>query len=1223
VTGVGITQTATAITVGGNAIISGGAGVITLNDAGNDFQGTVALSNSGANNVAVTDTNAIVLGTVAVGTGSLTVNAGGSITQSGVTTITQTAAAGVASFTTGGAVIALTNANDFTGAVALANTGANNVAVTDTNAIIMGTTSVGTGSLTVNAGGAITQSGVTTITQAAAAGTASFATGGAAITLTNANDFTGAVGLTNTGANNVAVTDTNAIILGTITVGTGTLIVNAGGAITQNGATTITQTAAAGAASFTTGNANIALTNGNDFTGAVNLTNTGANVVGLTDVNALTLGSITMGGGTVLTANATQIGATTLSVPLNCIAHLYASAAAGVTIATANIAGANSAGDVAANPSNTGAATNARLDVGDSNFQITTLNSTGILQLTGRQTGAHSITGGGSASGIIEYYGTGGTVGTVFNDIMGAPNYYHLRIAGSGLTDTFTLSGNVQTSGDVIIDGGVLVAGADQITVGGYWLNSSGSASFDSGSGTVAFAPNPAYLPTRAIHVTGNNNWWIFYCHADGATILFENGMTQRIVALSPAIHGVFNIQASSFANRIYLSRLSPGSLPPALPDAAGNPATPAPAPTDDSRFWFFDLSPGATLLMDWVDIFYSNARSNPVNIPPGVTWVTPQAGHIRAGYVLPFPYFDFKWLFKLYALFSYTEDTNFNGKIDRIRVTTETGINGDFSNFDIDVEGYTIDRAKGTNGFARAGSGNRTLYIYLVEKPYNDTGATPRWRVLRNFSLKDVSTNSKLFGTLETSLTDFMTPGDTAWPAIGYTLALPSLGQQFIHLSEPVTAGGLAPSGPNLGLAGAPTFTSGSAPGIQEANGPGGAYSSAQLAQLAPPTIGISPTLADMGHAPLWVTPDYDSLVPASDNPIYPPNTGYAGDPDSTLPGNYVQAPDKLDASRPTFDFQRAGASPSVTSHRTSDLLVSVQPSTVAGSWSLANPDSWFVWPIWAKDKVASTLTDAQIEALTPAQTAAQGIGLIRAFDGSQWLRDQNWTMQVRQAATLPAAAPSIAYDSNVSALLVSQVPGVWLPNSNLQETNFSGLAGFPDTGVALNPAPSLSAPPLYNYAFLASDPKVFSVAAFEFYFRLPGASADLYAGRLAIPADAAAIPANWFRLVRPFGLGIHDVALQKGGASILNNVIDPTKGETARLSYQLASAGAVTITVFTLDGDVVARLENSKKAAGDYAVSWNGRNLAGNPVARGVYFVRIVAPGIDEIRKVLVVRK
>jgi hypothetical protein len=37
---------------------------------------------------------------------------------------------------------------------------------------------------------------------------------------------------------------------------------------------------------------------------------------------------------------------------------------------------------------------------------------------------------------------------------------------------------------------------------------------------------------------------------------------------------------------------------------------------------------------------------------------------------------------------------------------------------------------------------------------------------------------------------------------------------------------------------------------------------------------------------------------------------------------------------------------------------------------------------------------------------------------------------------------------------------------------------------------------------------------------------------------------------------------------------------------------------------------------------VSWDGRNRAGQAVSRGVYFIRIVAPGIDEIRKVLVAK-
>jgi flagellar hook assembly protein FlgD len=119
-------------------------------------------------------------------------------------------------------------------------------------------------------------------------------------------------------------------------------------------------------------------------------------------------------------------------------------------------------------------------------------------------------------------------------------------------------------------------------------------------------------------------------------------------------------------------------------------------------------------------------------------------------------------------------------------------------------------------------------------------------------------------------------------------------------------------------------------------------------------------------------------------------------------------------------------------------------------------------------------------------------------------------------------------------------------------------------------------------------------------------------------------AVPANWYYKVKPFSFIIHDVTTQRGGVTILSNVIDPTKGDTVKLSYQLQKSGAVTATVFTLDGDVVARLvDSSNQSAGDYSVSWNGKNLGGRPVARGLYFIRIVGPGMDEIRKVLVVRK
>ncbi len=121
-------------------------------------------------------------------------------------------------------------------------------------------------------------------------GTSVFDAAAHAITLTQANDFTGAVSLSNIGANAVAVTDFNGLILGNVNVGTGTLGVQALG-ITQAVGTAIVQQAAAGAASFNAGGAAATLTNANnDFTGAMAVNGNG---LSFTDINDLTIASLT------------------------------------------------------------------------------------------------------------------------------------------------------------------------------------------------------------------------------------------------------------------------------------------------------------------------------------------------------------------------------------------------------------------------------------------------------------------------------------------------------------------------------------------------------------------------------------------------------------------------------------------------------------------------------------------------------------------------------------------------------------------------------------------------------------------------------------------------------------------------------------------------------------------------------------------------------------------
>ncbi|HVP19829.1 MAG TPA: FlgD immunoglobulin-like domain containing protein, partial [Spirochaetia bacterium] len=72
----------------------------------------------------------------------------------------------------------------------------------------------------------------------------------------------------------------------------------------------------------------------------------------------------------------------------------------------------------------------------------------------------------------------------------------------------------------------------------------------------------------------------------------------------------------------------------------------------------------------------------------------------------------------------------------------------------------------------------------------------------------------------------------------------------------------------------------------------------------------------------------------------------------------------------------------------------------------------------------------------------------------------------------------------------------------------------------------------------------------------------------------------------------------------------------------YTVSTAGPVTITVFDLSGSVVNVLQRGSQGQGVYTTAWDGKNRGGRVVARGIYFIRVVGPGFDEIRKVLVVR-
>ncbi|HVB66099.1 MAG TPA: hypothetical protein VND01_00220, partial [Candidatus Acidoferrales bacterium] len=326
-----ITQT-TAITANFlTATLVGAGSALNLNGAVNNITnlGTAGTGITVAGGFALTDGNnpLTIINTVSTAGGTAISITAGSITESGaglinttgmLTTSTltgqtlnsaNTVGAFNATNTTSGN-IAITNiANPLTIAGA-ANSGGGSVTVNNTGALsITGaiiasgggavnlTATGASGSIIESGGGLVNTTGTTTLTASA----------GNDITLGGANDFS-TVSVVSGG--NVALNDVNTIQFSGASVISGTLGVTAvgiteavGGSLAVSGSSTLN----AGAGVITLGNAN-------DFTGAVTLSNSGANAATLSNgANALSIGSGTsVGSDLTLTSGALSLGTATV-----------------------------------------------------------------------------------------------------------------------------------------------------------------------------------------------------------------------------------------------------------------------------------------------------------------------------------------------------------------------------------------------------------------------------------------------------------------------------------------------------------------------------------------------------------------------------------------------------------------------------------------------------------------------------------------------------------------------------------------------------------------------------------------------------------------------------------------------------------------------------------------------------------------------------------------------
>jgi len=245
---------------------------------------------------------------------------------------------------------------------------------------------------------------------------------------------------------------------------------------------------------------------------------------------------------------------------------------------------------------------------------------------------------------------------------------------------------------------------------------------------------------------------------------------------------------------------------------------------------------------------------------------------------------------------------------------------------------------------------------------------------------------------------------------------------------------------------------------------------------------------------------------------------------------------------------------------------------------------------------------------------SATEGALRANGFNGTGRLLDSDITLATQLNLTTAPDALTVYFDVKPPPAMMPESYNAAMDASNALWLP-SVITGFNTQGNsdarALSPTVITDVDRLFrNFLIPESDPEIVPGSKVELIMQYGG----LYCARLTDSADITSIA--------PWSFVIAETRRQRGGVTILNNVINVNNREKVIVQVDVPSSGNIVIQVFTLDGNVVKILDRGKRGGGTYQYFWDGTNGAGNPVTRGLYFIRVVGPDMDEIRKVMVVK-
>ncbi len=114
---------------------------------------------------------------------------------------------------------------------------------------------------------------------------------------------------------------------------------------------------------------------------------------------------------------------------------------------------------------------------------------------------------------------------------------------------------------------------------------------------------------------------------------------------------------------------------------------------------------------------------------------------------------------------------------------------------------------------------------------------------------------------------------------------------------------------------------------------------------------------------------------------------------------------------------------------------------------------------------------------------------------------------------------------------------------------------------------------------------------------------------------------PSNMVSFTFPYETSTDDVNSPAMVTKLNNNYPNPFNPSTT-ISFDLAKAGNVKLSIYNIKGQLVRRLHNAPLASGNHKIVWNGRDESNRPVASGIYYYKLDTGGYRKTNKMLLMK-